>query len=259
LGNIAQLRGDLAAARKHYADSLALRRELGDQARVASSLNHLGLLEYEQRDYAAARASYAESRRLHQQVGDKKGLATVNNHLGLVLCQMGESSSARAYLEEALAISQGLDDQRLMASVLNNLGLVALREGRTTRALTVFHGSLAQRASLSGDAGGSALGDLWGITHNLAGILGVISAQLRERAPLNEAALEEGRRAARVSAAVATSLATTNTVLDHAYRAVYDEAVAALRELLDETTFAAAWAEGSHWSLAEALTAIRPQ
>jgi predicted ATPase len=256
LGNVAQLQGDLATARKHYADSLTLRRELGDQARVASSLNNLGLIEYEQRDYTAARVSYAESRRLHQQVGNKKGLATVNNNLGLVLCQMGESSSARAYLEEALAIGQSLDDQRLVANVLNNLGLVSLREGRTTRALTAFHGSLAQRSSPSGDI---TLGDQWGIAHNLAGILGVITTRLRERVPLNEASMAEAQRAVCVSAAVSTSLATTKTVLDHAYRVVYDQAVMLLRELLDQTTFAKAWDEGARWSLAESITAIRPQ
>jgi predicted ATPase/class 3 adenylate cyclase len=250
LGTIAQLRGELAIARQCYTDSLTLRRALGDPAPVASSLNNLGLIAYEQRDYAAARLSYAESRRLHQQVGNKKGLAMVNNNLGLALCQMGELSSARAYLEEALAIGQGLDDQRLIANVLNNLGLVSLRQGRTTRALTLFHSSLAQR---------QPLGDQWGVTHNLAGILRVSTAQLQERAPLNEVAMQEAQQIVRVCATISTHLMTTNTVLDHAYRAVYEEAMATLRELLDETIFAAAWAEGSHWSLNEAIVAVRPQ
>lgn len=58
---LAAAQGDFAAARADFDESLRLRRELGDPEGIATALNNLGTLAFEQGDYDQAWAANAEA------------------------------------------------------------------------------------------------------------------------------------------------------------------------------------------------------
>jgi tetratricopeptide (TPR) repeat protein len=60
-GHLADNLGDYTAAHAFFSESLAIRRELGDQKGIATVLNDLGWVAWHQNDYIAARALSEES------------------------------------------------------------------------------------------------------------------------------------------------------------------------------------------------------
>jgi non-specific serine/threonine protein kinase len=84
LGRVAHDQGDLAAARARYEESLALRREVGDQAGVAQSRLGLGLVAHEQGEDAAAVAHLRGSLEARRRLGDRGGIADVLEALAAV-------------------------------------------------------------------------------------------------------------------------------------------------------------------------------
>jgi hypothetical protein len=71
---VARARGDFTTAQDLYAESLALRRELGHAAGVAESLSNLGLVAIRAGDTARAAAFLQESLQLRVALGDKAGI-----------------------------------------------------------------------------------------------------------------------------------------------------------------------------------------
>ncbi len=68
-GNMAWQQGDYAAARTLHEESLAIRRELGDQRSIAASLGNLGNVAHVLGDYAAARTLHEESLAIRRELG----------------------------------------------------------------------------------------------------------------------------------------------------------------------------------------------
>jgi non-specific serine/threonine protein kinase len=138
-GVLAQCQGDYQAARALYGESLAIRRQLGDQQAVASSLSNLGNVASDLGDYATARALLENSQTIYCQLGDQHGIATSLHNLGCVTRDQGEYEAARAFYEESLAIYRQLGKQREIANSLANLGFVTRllatmrRRGRSMR------------------------------------------------------------------------------------------------------------------------------
>jgi tetratricopeptide (TPR) repeat protein len=81
---------DYPAARALHEESLALYREIGDKAGIASCLNNLGNVAREQGNYPAARALYEESLTLYREIGDKRGIAECLARLGGVAVGVGQ-------------------------------------------------------------------------------------------------------------------------------------------------------------------------
>ena len=67
---------NFSAARAFLEESLGIRRELGDQALTANTLNNLGILSTRQAEFDDARAFYEESLANFREVGDRHGMAT---------------------------------------------------------------------------------------------------------------------------------------------------------------------------------------
>jgi tetratricopeptide (TPR) repeat protein len=74
LGDIARLRGDLAAARARYGQALQASHGLGE-ARAAVILLNLGLVAFAQGDAHDARDRFEQSLALHRTLGEPGGLA----------------------------------------------------------------------------------------------------------------------------------------------------------------------------------------
>lgn len=154
-GNLALCQGDGRQARIAYAESLALRRQLGDKPGIAQSLNSLGLIAWTRGEFDESRLLYAESLAVRRELGDQRGIALSLNNLGNLARDQGQYEEARLLHEESLAIKRRLGDRRRIASSLNNLGVVLRRLGDYRKARTFYEESLAIRRDL-GDKQGIA-------------------------------------------------------------------------------------------------------
>ena len=174
--------GDYAPALKGIRESLALARQLGDQANIAGCLNGLAVTQSLLGNYSAAKescteafrawedlgepasatrvlsnladiskaeADYALARSLHEQafsrfqaLGDRSGMAWSLNHQGDVARAQGDILAARRVYEQGLAIFRELNDGPGVASSLLDLGRLASEEGAHVRAHSLFAESL---------------------------------------------------------------------------------------------------------------------
>jgi len=169
--------GDEAGARAHVEASLALRRELADQAGIAESLNLLAILAIEgkrldeaqafldeglallpDRDHqrraillhnqgriASGRGNAAEAKRLYELAlrhrragGDARGEAETLGNLGVLAFNARELDEARRLYLESLAILRRLQDRHWTAVMLYNLAELAVEQADLERAVLFF-------------------------------------------------------------------------------------------------------------------------
>jgi hypothetical protein len=114
----------------------------------------------------------------------------------------------------------------------HNLGYVALHQGDNRQAAAHFMESLALRQTLGSN--------LW-MAECLVGMASVVVVQ------------GQGEQAARLFGAVQDVLESSGAMLSPADRNEYERNVLAARAKLDETTFAAAWAQGRAMTLEQAV------
>jgi predicted ATPase/DNA-binding SARP family transcriptional activator/tetratricopeptide (TPR) repeat protein len=180
-GALASQQGDYPAARRFYEQSLALRRELGDQQGMAALLNNLGLLLGDEGNYLAARALHEESLALRRALHDRPGLASSLMNLGLVAHLQGDYPAAEGLYQESLALRRAQNDAQGIALVLSSLGIVAQNRGKYALAQTLHEESLSRMR---------ALGNRHGIATGLIS-LGIV-AQNQEEYGAARARHEEG-------------------------------------------------------------------
>ena len=120
---------DPDGAANQYAESLALRRELGDIRGIASTLANLGDLARDAGDLDKAEAHYAESLALRRDLGDTRGVATVLALLGETARRRGLRERAWALYQEGLEVATHLGAERQIAAC--EAGLASLAEPPT--------------------------------------------------------------------------------------------------------------------------------
>lgn len=166
-GVLAWNQGDYLAAHEHYEESLALRRQMGDEQGVAALLNNLGNLALDQGQYAQARAYLEESVEIKRRLGHQVGIATSLANLGVVAYEQGDHEAARAFLEKSVLIKRSLGDNSSVAIPLGTLGAIAVEQGD----LQAAEGLLQESLALKREAG-----DRWGVAMTLAD-LGLLALQ----------------------------------------------------------------------------------
>jgi non-specific serine/threonine protein kinase len=243
-GTLALRQGDYDAARAFYEHALAIAREQGTRASVASALNNLGLVAYAKEDYPAARAFNEEALAVRRELGDRSGVASSLNNLGAVAYIEKDHARARALYEESLAIRRELGDRSGVAGSLNNLAVIASQHGEFETARSLCVECLAIRREM---------GDRWGVAMCLEALADVTCSAL-EPAASSEALIEVGRRAARMLGTAEALRERIGTPLFPNERDEYRRTVDRAREIVDAETFAAAWAEGRAMSMDEAVT-----
>jgi tetratricopeptide (TPR) repeat protein len=194
----------------------------------------LGVVHSAQRgpqDLDRARACFAESLPLARALGDREMIAHNLNAMGEVARLLGRPGEAHDCYTQALEASRGLGES-FAAAILLNLGLVAFAQGDVQQARAHFEQCLAHY---------SALGEPGGVAACLDGLAGV-------RAVDGDALC-----AARLLGAADAMRAAIDESIQPTDRADHDRVVAAARSRLDETSFAAAWTEGSRLTQAQAI------
>ncbi len=272
-GLMAQAQGDYAQAVVRSEQSLRLYREMGDRWGMAASLLNLGNVMRSQGRYEQATAYYDESRMVFQEAGDKRGIAFALREQGLMaqyqgdydrasvlfgkslllfreleetsgiawsgfLCgrvaqQQGGYGQAAVLLEESLALFQKLGDRENSALALMALGNIAFAQGDYGR-MVVLGGQSLRLCRELGKRGGIAAG-----LEGLAAVAGVQS---------------QPERAARLFGAATALREAIGGTLSPGERPAYERNVATVRGQLDETAFAAAWAEGRVMTVEQAIT-----
>lgn len=267
-GNLAWSCGDCVRAAALHAESLALRRALGDTRGVASSLTNLGIVVANQGDDARAAALHAESVALWREVGDAWGLACAFSNLGIVVANQGDDARAVTLHTESLALRRGLGDTRGIAASLGNLGTIAHRRGDCAAATAAHAESLALCRTLGDKEGiATALNDLGAVacdegnaarawtllTESLAlhrGLGGTRHAVecLENLAPVLTLRDQPALSAQFLSDADALR-ATLGVPRPPRRRAAYELSVAQARQALGAAGYADAWATGQAISL----------
>jgi predicted ATPase len=271
-GNLAETQGDYGQAIAFYEEALALRRGLGDKQGIAGSLNDLGNVAYWQGDYGRALALHEQSLALKRELGDRSDIAISLNNLGLAAYRQGDYDRAAALYEESLALKRALGNTRGIAVSLHNLGAVASSQADYARAAALHEESLALTREL-GDSYGIAI-----LLNNLGNVAGWQGDHERAIALLREALLRsrdlgarelmaealeglawvaaagrQAQRAARFGGAAEALREALGVPLLPEQQADHDQAVQAMRAMLGEGDFAAAWAEGRALPLEAAI------
>jgi len=274
LGTGAWRRGDFPAARVLMEEGLALFRALDDQGRVAWSLLTLGLLHTKQGEYpracglfadsvtrfkrlgnkrglAAALTQWASTLFLSQaelrlfdpllqegvalqwEVGDQEGMAGASLLLGWVALTQGDIASARTRVEEGLTLYRKMEHREGIAEALALLGKVETARGDHACARALYAESLA----LARDIGDQEL-----IASGLTGLAPVIVMQ------------GEPAWAVRLWGSAEVLREAIGAPVPPLERAAYDQAVAAVRDVLGERAFVDAWTQGRLMTADQVLT-----
>ena len=125
LGMVADVRHDKPAAHRFYAESLALRRELGDPWGLAQSIDDLGARQLADGDLDAAHSSYVEALEIARQTGDRRLIATELSGMAFLAAAQGDVSRAVTLYAEALPLDAELHDRWGAASHLSALAELA--------------------------------------------------------------------------------------------------------------------------------------
>jgi tetratricopeptide (TPR) repeat protein len=236
-GGLAMSQGDNQAAYACYAESLAIRRALGDKGGIASALWGLAVVAYDQGDYAEAERLYRESLAAYRELDNRWAVAALLNNIASVAVNRGDYAAAQALLEESVALKREIGDTHGLANSLGTLGKVAQKQGDLAQARTL----LGECLSLF-----EALGDKHFIAYALEGFAGLAS-------------VEEPERAARLLAAVEALRESIGASALSFGQEEQNEDKETVRAALSAEAFAAAWAEGRAMSLERAVAYARGQ
>jgi predicted ATPase/DNA-binding XRE family transcriptional regulator len=272
LGGLCYRQSNYAASRAYAEECLTLARATNDQRLIARSLNLLGLTALDEGRYEAAHQQFAESLAFARAAGDVRVTAVVLNNLGLTAQRVVDLPRARVYLEEALALNRALGNRVeisrnliTLAAVSNGVGEPEAAEQFAKEALTLSR-EIGNRNGITEALNqltpiARARGDLeaargWSAMHLREA--GAMAYPVQMVAALHEAAVtaRAGGLAHRAVCLIAAAEAGREAIglaqIEETRRAV-EEHVAALRDQLDEQTFAAAWASGVAMTLEEAI------
>jgi predicted ATPase len=126
--------GDGDRALRLLEEGLALARSLGDESRVARSLDVLGVLAFFQDDLLHARELFEESIAVARDAGDEWCLADALGTVGSIYPLQGEFERSRTAGTEALGIARRHGDRQGMRMALFALALAAARLGQLSDA-----------------------------------------------------------------------------------------------------------------------------
>ena len=122
-------------ARDLFARALALYRETGDRADIASTLANLGWQTWAAGDLAQGDALSREALSMHEALGDALGVALARNNLAWIAMERGEFDEAQRQFEAVIASHERRGDPRGVAFGTTWLGTLMARRGELARSV----------------------------------------------------------------------------------------------------------------------------
>ena len=235
-GWIGVLTGRYAEARGYIEESLAIARELGDERRIAMTLQPLGLACLGLDDLPAARSHLQEALALARALGDKREIAAALNVLAQLFRVAGEMDAAEPLYGEGIALARELQDRESIAIGLLNLAMVSIGRGAGDGASPMLTEALA----IADEIGSKRMGQC--VLEVCAGL-----AVLRE----------DWARAARFYGAAETQAGETGLHRDPADEAFLAPRIAHAREAFSAAMFAPSEGAGRALTYQEAMDEAR--
>jgi eukaryotic-like serine/threonine-protein kinase len=124
MGVAYQRMGQLENALDYYLQGLKIREELGELAKLATSMSNLTAVYSIRGEQQSAHDYASKSLRLFEQLGDNEGIANALNELGIMAEENGNYSQALQHYRDSLNIRMKLDDDWLIAESMNNIGYI---------------------------------------------------------------------------------------------------------------------------------------
>ncbi|HXT34600.1 MAG TPA: DUF6788 family protein [Chloroflexota bacterium] len=225
---VASVQGQFERASARYAECLTLLRQVGNTASQSQVMMNLGISLHEQGRYAEADRLYQECLSQCREMGNQQIVLRVMNWLAISAMEQGNGDEAIRLFEECLGLAEALHDTDELGRAHHYLGVIALGRGEYSRAEEIFLDGLALRRRKS---------QLYGIAANLERL-----GQLR-------AAVGQPVAAARLLGAADARRASINTPISPREQPPHDRTAAALRALLGDAAYGAAWTEGQTMDL----------
>lgn len=148
-----QPQGDLATAHRLFSESLEIKKRLGDQSAIASTLYHLGILAQEKGNIEEALRLYNESLEISKELDDQHVICASLHQLGRLAQEKGEMEEALRLYNESLEISRRLGNQRSIAILTYSLGRYAQEKGDIEEAYQLYDESLKIDKKLGSQTG----------------------------------------------------------------------------------------------------------
>jgi len=235
-GLMALEQGDIAAARRHYEESLRIAETLGDRRQTANALNGLGAVMSDGLgDVAGSRPWFERCVAICREIGDRGGAAKGLNNLGRVAQYSGDMEEARRMFEESLAERRTLGNVQGVAKSLANLMIMETKLGHFAAARRRLAESLALARDL----------------HMMS-----LLASLFEATARLMAAQGETRKAGRMFGAAAALRIVIDVPLLPDERAETEAGLAHLRETLGAEAVSALYEEGERLTVSAAVAEI---
>ena len=139
-------------ALRNFQQALEIRRKIGDQRGIATSLGQMAQVQDGMGDSKAALASYEEAVKVEREIDDKNGLTQNLMSLGSFYLDHGQNDKSLQYTNEALQIARDTGNQRDQATLLMNIGAAHFNKSEYQDALTYFQQAYDLRSKLNEDA-----------------------------------------------------------------------------------------------------------
>ncbi|UKN01178.1 tetratricopeptide repeat protein [Paracrocinitomix mangrovi] len=143
IGATYHLRGNYVMSNDYYHQSLAIRKEIKDTNRIASSYNDIAGVYQNQGDDDLALEFYNKSMELFEITGDKSGLSRCFHNIGSVLSDNNEWDTAAYYFNQSLLLDRELGEKIPEAYALINLSKIYLEVGELDSALAFSYQAIA--------------------------------------------------------------------------------------------------------------------
>jgi putative nucleotidyltransferase with HDIG domain len=134
LGVIANMRGDVPRALRHYRTSLAGYRALGLDHYVANLLNDIGMAYADLGRWEDAEGTYREALALCEACGDASTALMIDVNRAAMRVARGDYADAQVVCERVLQEARPLNDLRVLSEVYKHCGVIAREMGRTDEA-----------------------------------------------------------------------------------------------------------------------------
>ncbi|MEP6607168.1 MAG: tetratricopeptide repeat protein [Burkholderiaceae bacterium] len=142
-GQLCCFMGRHAQAQQYLKESLTIAREIGDQARIVSVLQPLGMAAVGLGDLDNARAYGEEAVSLARGLGKRRELAVALISLAQLHRMEGQLTNAEPLYESALSLFRELGDQEATAIGLLNLAMVSIDQANGEHARPMLSEALA--------------------------------------------------------------------------------------------------------------------
>jgi predicted ATPase/DNA-binding SARP family transcriptional activator len=270
-GELAERKGDYAAARERYADALEMGGALGDPVRQGVALLSLGEVDLAQGRLESARSYFEAAAAVMSEAGDRERARWPVDALGRLALAAGDTGRARELFETSRAEARALGNESGVGEAALLLGQAAHHDGDHLAARGLYEeslgllrrcgdrdseavcmialGQLAIDAGAPDDAAGP-LAEALRFAYE-AGLRPVVPGCLEALAAV--AVTDEAATAARLLGAAATFREILGAAPFHADRTRRERTLAAAREALDAHAFAVADGRGRAMGWREAV------